>query len=374
MPSSPECRVSKLVAIDYSGIEAVLVGWFSRDPAYIRLARLGVHSYLCSHLVGRPASAAWDDARLAAHLKEIKKEFDREPDNMYDRAKKCIHGTNYKLTPHGMNERFPDIYPTRRHAEDVQRMYFELCPQLPRWQAATINFAAQHNYWGGVGEPGAVGVHPYGNVHWFWDVIRYRPITPPEALRLQNLNRPVVQVGGGRWFALQEGEDAKRCVANPPQSTAACIIKEAGLRLLAPPELSGASGENYIADCGPGGRNPLRALVHDEFLFEVPDRQVERVVERAVKEMCRPIAALPCPEEWGIGSHLRIGVEVMVGRNWDKKSMEKVKVEGIEIPTSPWDEQEKEDEARFRAELAGGVDEEKEDEEWSEEMVVALRG
>ena len=33
-----------LAEVDFSAIEAVLVGWFARSPQYITLAKLGVHS------------------------------------------------------------------------------------------------------------------------------------------------------------------------------------------------------------------------------------------------------------------------------------------------------------------------------------------
>jgi hypothetical protein len=32
--------------------------------------------------------------------------------------------------------------------------------------------------------------------------------------------------------------------------------------------------------------------------------------------MLRPIAAQPCPEEWGLGSHLRVGCEGKIGFDW----------------------------------------------------------
>jgi hypothetical protein len=60
-----------LGARDYSGIEAVITGYCMQDPTYIRLAKLGVHAYLCSHLVGEPADTKWSDQELAAWFKRI---------------------------------------------------------------------------------------------------------------------------------------------------------------------------------------------------------------------------------------------------------------------------------------------------------------
>src|SRR4051794_24681060 len=51
---------------DFSAIEAVLVGYFAGDPAYIRFAKLGVHDYLASHMLGRPADLSWSNGDLKA--------------------------------------------------------------------------------------------------------------------------------------------------------------------------------------------------------------------------------------------------------------------------------------------------------------------
>src|SRR4051812_18124778 len=42
-------------ARDYSGIEAVLVGYFSGCARYTRLAKLGVHAFVASHIIKSPA-------------------------------------------------------------------------------------------------------------------------------------------------------------------------------------------------------------------------------------------------------------------------------------------------------------------------------
>lgn len=344
--------MSQLISIDYSGIEAVLTGWFTRDPSYIRLARLGVHAYLASHLLGRPADLAWNDLDLISYFSQIKED---EPE-IYDQAKRTVHGRNYRLTAFGMAERWPELFPTKSAAQRILDLYAKICPALLTWQDAGIRFAWKNHYWGGTGEPGALGVHPYGYKHYFYDVVGYKPVSDAAALRLERERRPMARIGG-RAFELREGKDANRVVAFGPQSTAAGVIKEAGIRLFAPPEVSGF-GSNWIGELGPGGRTPLRALVHDEYLMEVPDSRVDRVVECAVKEMRRPVAALPCPESWGMGTHLSLGVEVRVGRCWSKKKMAKVDISGIEVPGSPWAEHraEMEDPAELELRQEFGVD------------------
>lgn len=94
-----------LIEADYAGIEAVEVGWFSGDPSYIRLATIGVHSFLCSHLLNNPADLSWDDQKLGEFLSQFKKSKDPKVKELYARSKRCVHGClgpdHEVLTPMG---------------------------------------------------------------------------------------------------------------------------------------------------------------------------------------------------------------------------------------------------------------------------------
>lgn len=94
-----------LIEYDFSAIEAVLVGYFAGDPSYIRLAKMGIHSYLASHLLGRPADLSWSDGDLVAYFKEIKKSEDEHVQHIYNGSKRAIHlclGPDHEvLTPEG---------------------------------------------------------------------------------------------------------------------------------------------------------------------------------------------------------------------------------------------------------------------------------
>lgn len=74
---------------DYSAIEAVITGWYAGDPTYIRLAKLGVHAYLTSHLIGRPADLSWSDEKLKEYFGEIKDKYKKAE---YAQAKSVVHG------------------------------------------------------------------------------------------------------------------------------------------------------------------------------------------------------------------------------------------------------------------------------------------
>jgi len=65
--------------------------------------------------------------------------------------------------------------------------------------------------------------------------------------------------------------------------------------------------------------------------------------------MTREIPELPCPAEWGIGEHLKIGVAVKVGKSWG--SMQDVSFTGIEggvaSDTGVYESEEDEEEAQY---------------------------
>lgn len=308
----PDCW---LVEADFSAIEAVLVGWRAQDPDYIRRARLGVHAHLASVVLGKPPDESWSEADKAAYYAELK---EKEP-QVYDQAKRCVHGTNYGLTPYGMVDRFPEIFPDRKTAERVQAMYFEMAPKLKAWHQHLLEFAGKHHYLGGAAlptSPPGHQPHPFAYKHWFWNVIQYRQINHSTVTWRKKAGLPWAEVSG-RYFALDLGDDAKRAIAFDPQSIAAGVIKEANLRLFHPDSPSYIGAEYY-------GRTPLRAVIHDSDLLEVPKRRLDHVLERVVTEMSRPVVQLPCPPEWGLGEYLAIGVGVKAGKNWAQ--MEKVKL------------------------------------------------
>lgn len=293
----------KLVEVDFSGIEALLSGYFMGDPDYIWWARKGIHALVAANLLAQKKIIPWSDVPnrtwaeedISAALKHIKKHHD----GPYNQCKRCVHGKNYGLTTRGMHLQFPDEFPTIRAAQEIEDIYYKVAPKLQGWQTQVRELAARQGYLGG---PGA---HPFGYKHWFFNVLSYRAV-PAGA---HNSDLPIVKMGNRNFFVAY-GDDSKRCVAFYPQSTAAGIIKEAMLRLFAYPDSPSYIGDAFY------GRTPLRAPIHDSLLLEVPISKMDHVIEKLVLEMTRPIPELPCPVEWNLGSHLSIGVEVKVGTNW----------------------------------------------------------
>lgn len=325
----PSCR---LLEVDFSAIEAKLVGYRARLPEVMRLAGLGIHGALASHILGKPYDPSASDADLKALFESIK-----ESDfPTYDRAKRAVYGDFYGQTAYGMMMTFSKDFPTLKVANQFKKTLHTMAPGIPAWQTAQRELAYKQNFLGGPGQ------HPFGYKHWFWAVLGFRGIPEHVYHKRQRLHEPCAIIQG-KHYAVVLGDDAKRCVAFDPQSIAAGILKEALLRLFEP------DSPSYIGDAY-FGRTPLRAPIHDSGLFEVPNRCWDRVFERIILEMTRAVPELPL--DWvseadkarlGLGSHLSIGVAAKAGKDWH--AMEKLKLpelsedEGVNFPMEDLDEE-----------------------------------
>lgn len=322
----------RLLEVDYSGIEAKILGWQLRHfdpegaPKYIRLATLGVHSAVTVLAINQPLDLARSDADLAGYFKEIKAQYPYE----YDCCKRNVHGNNYGLTIHGMVERFPHLYPDLKTAERFQHYYHTLAPGIPIFHTEVRKRAKDVGYLGGPqlpGEPPSIWAHPYGYRHWFWDVLTTKPCDEATArkwMQHHQLRSRIVWMHG-RPFKVVFGGDSNRVIAFYPQSTAAGRLKEAELRLFLP------DSPDYIGDAY-FGRTPLLGPIHDSLLLHIPVRIFDRVVEIVARVMQEPSRHLPCPPEWGLGAYLPIGISGKAGRNWapavDDRDVEKAHLKG----------------------------------------------
>jgi DNA polymerase I-like protein with 3'-5' exonuclease and polymerase domains len=268
-------------ARDYSGIEAVLVGYFASAPGYIRLAKIDVHSFYTAYalnaLDGRVPTAdlpdvSWPDERLIPALADIKQRFKHDRNQLY---KHLVHGGNFAQTSKGAAEKiFKETgveYPVKVIAK-VMDLYNELFPEIRRWHNTLLLQAEKDGFLR----------NPFGYVHRFYKVYSYEKF-------------------GGQWQK-RPGDDANRVIAFLPQSTAAGIIKEAILRLFF----------NRFDDAG----QYLRLQVHDECFAEAPEVLVDEVDKVMKEEMERPIQALALPTSYQMGSYLVIDTEPKRGHRW----------------------------------------------------------
>lgn len=271
---------------DFSAIEAVLVGYFAGDPTYVNFAKLGVHDYLASHMLGRPADLSWSDRDLKDYFTQIK----RTEKAVRDNAKRVIHGSNYMMSPKRMHELFPESFADTKSAAALQGLYFELFPSIRKWHrdlCVRVDGTKRRGSEQGevVSDPWTLGVcyarNPFGYVHHFYNVLDWEKIN-------------------GEWI-WSFGEDAKRLVSFLPQSTASAIIKAAAKRI-------------YYEF--PWVGETLRLLIHDSILGEVIESDIETCLHVSGEVMEAPSQQLPLDPTWNMGEYLCIGTEAKIGRSW----------------------------------------------------------
>lgn len=291
--ASPGCE---LVEADAAAVEAVFWGYKMKDPDYIRLAQLGVHDYLTSHMVGKPADMSWPNERLAEYFQWIKANYKKER----VLCKTIVHASNFGQSPYGMVKNAPDKF-TLKSATELQQLYFKVCTKVKQTQDDLRVQAHKQGYLG-------LDDHPWKYRHWFWDVFSW----------------------DSRRGAWSNGSDSKRVVAYYPQSTNAGFLKEVSLRV------AERANTFYF------GRTPIRALIHDSILCEVETNRRDELVKILAEEMTRPIKQLPCPKEWNMGPYLKIGVEVKVGSNWQDMTKVVLEASGTSADTAvhEWEEDE----------------------------------
>lgn len=285
-------------ARDFSGIEAVLVGYFAWDTTYMRLAKLGVHDYFNAFVLREtrkilpsdvPDLSA-TDAELKAQFKALKARFPVERDI----AKRVVHLSNYRGTPSRMHKEYPETFRTVKDASRLQGMYFSAFSTIPSWHGRICQ--AVHDGSDPYQPPaGACGPgwfrNPFGGVHRFWNVLEHK-----------------FRNGHAVW---DYGEDAKKLIACGPQSTAAAIMKYALLLMWAYP------GKDWARDTPASWvGETLRLSVHDELLGLVTQELLEAVLAISQEVMERPWEALPVTFGSWPTSCLSIGTEAKSGRIW----------------------------------------------------------
>lgn len=272
----------KLFEVDYSAIEARLVAYFMPSPDYDRLARLGVHDFLNGHMLSVEGkitdkdvpTLALSDSDLKLAFKALKAKFPEEREV----AKRVVHGTSYGMGSSELFRKYPEVFLTPKRARDLRSLFYDVCPDIPRWQEATVTRAEEE----------AELRNPFGYAHKFWRVCEYKMGPDGEWMR--------------KW-----GDDAKASIAFLPQSTAAGIIKEAMLCL----------EEEYAL----ASKGWLLLQVHDSLLFQLPEAEFDRWAEIIINVMCRQVKELPLP--WtSTGECLRIGVEAKAGKRWGSSMVE----------------------------------------------------
>jgi DNA polymerase I-like protein with 3'-5' exonuclease and polymerase domains len=262
-----------IVEIDYSAIEAVLVGYFANDRWFTRLAKLGVHDYLNSHilhrrgLISEPADVSWSDSDLKECFGGLKKRFERER----HMAKTVVYLSLYMGSANRIFMSNPEIFKTLKNAQEIQALLFDLFPNVRKWQWDTTALAADQGYLRGI----------WGQARRFYKVWEWK------------------KTREGGWER-RPGSQAKEAVNFLIQHAAAGILKNAVL---------------MCREERPDIFQHLRLLIHDSIFSYLPLTNLIEMGATLEAIMRRPITAMPLDSEWNMGSHLHIGTEAKVGYN-----------------------------------------------------------
>lgn len=258
-----------LLEFDWKAIESLLVGHFASDPGYQRIAKLGPHAFLASHVLasqGRipePASIDWPDEKLAPFLAAVKK-MDAL---IYYRSKKKNHAGAYGQ---GARSLAKDMECSIAEAQVFIDAFNKMAPLVAKWQKDTRLTAHASGRL----------QNPFGYIRYFFEVFVFNKET-------------------GQWDL---GKEANECLAFLPQSTGAGMLRETILRL-AP--LEQAWGFKMLVP------------VHDSILFEIEPSRLSEGAAKIKEVMEQP---------WSELGGLAVETDAKVGENWSEEGMSPLRV------------------------------------------------
>jgi uracil-DNA glycosylase family 4 len=280
--------------LDYTGIEALLVGYFARSPKLIRLARMGVHDYVNAYALHHldkkiPATdlpqLEWDDDTLRASLKQFKRQFPRE---RFVR-KRLVHGHHYMMGPFKAQEVLLKELNRVVPVKDIKaffQFYDELFPEITTWQQGLCLSVdgTESGHDPGLGITAGAGWvrNPSGMIHRYFRVLSW------------------TRVSDDSW-TWTYGPSAKALVAFNPQHAAAAIGRRAVCA---------------VAKHSPSALKSLRLFIHDSLVGECPRAEAPYIINKVRQIMEQPVTWLPLPPEWRMGTHLAVDVEAQWGPAW----------------------------------------------------------
>lgn len=267
-------------ARDFSGIEAVLIGYEARSKDYTRLSLLDVHTYTTMMWLYEQGQVkyselpqlAWSDADLKAALAEGKKRFKRERGGIKHNVHAGNFGASAKKTQEMLFDMLGWVVPIAE-VRKFKQFYQELFPEIHNWHWSLARDVDECGY----------TRNNYGYLHRFYGVLKW-----------ENVH--------GEWSP-KLGDTCKELFAFKPQSTAAAIMKESMLDF--------AAEYPHLVEY-------LRLTIHDELLAEYPRELRDEILEALRVVMERPRRELPLPAEWGMGEYLAINTEGKVGNVWSE--------------------------------------------------------
>ena len=304
-----------IVEADMRSFHAQTLGFEANCTAYIRLAKLDVHSYIAGNMLKLPyfdQCIDWEDAELLEFLKWHRKNY------------VCPDGTTFQkvrderakvgILAFGLGQGASSLFEANRDSF------------LPKWFRE-----ASERYQGvsdrDVRRADREGIRSAQLVHdalndRFPELKRYRDTTP--LIARQNGDRLISRYGCIRWFfdiqhwdsrrrEMVHGDDWDKAIAFPVQNSAHGYLKYALLRMNAPL----AHDERGMLE-----RYGFINTVHDSVVFCCRKDLLDEALPNIKRELERPSDVLTFAD----GSGLSIGCEAKAGATWGDMNEVQVKL------------------------------------------------
>jgi uracil-DNA glycosylase family 4 len=279
----------KLIEFDYKSFHALTLGFCAEDEAYMRLARLDIHSYFAAVGLLRIADGdkllAMPDAELLNYLTWVKHKYPIVRDGQ---AKPADLGYGLGMRGQTLWEQNPDSFSSRREAETVFQKLDQTFPKCAQWRKQIIAEAADKKYL----------TAPHGYIRRFWEVYVNKPVTDSYQPKP---GEKLFQTGDGQRWKVGHGPDAEAAISMLVQTAGHGHLKDNMLE---------------IDRLGWAERYGMINTVHDALWFCCPDSLAAECIANVKPQMELPSKVLVnsvAPEG------LWCAVDVSVGQNMQKR-------------------------------------------------------
>lgn len=273
-----------LLAFDWSAFHALMLGFEAKDPDYMLLSRLDIHSYLAGHLLKLDGRDGWlqlpiED--LAGVLGQIKHDY---PKVRGKKAKPAVLGYQLGLGASKLYDMNLESYESKKDAQYTIDMLNTIFPKAAAFREDIKKLASRQGYL----------LSRHGYIRRFFDIYGRRQISE----RYEPLPYERVFYGkNGKRYKQVTGEEGEAAIAFPVQNDAHGHAKDVILALDARGALEEYGFINFI---------------HDELLFECPETMVDRCMETVSTHMEAPSCILVDDKVAPKG--LACGIEASIGR------------------------------------------------------------
>jgi len=280
--AKPGCR---LIEADWTSFHILTLGFESKDPLYMRLSQLDMHSFFAATLLKLEQPdrlVVMDDDELLDCLGHYKKDETLKypgpkgrllsfKDVRNQQAKPTILGYGLGMQANRLWEENDEFISSKVEAQKLIDTLEGLFPLEVRYRRDVRELAHRQHYL----------LSRYGYIRWFWNVLQWN----------------------SNWQRWEPGPDSESAISHFVQNDAFGMMYDVMLEL----------GEKGLDE-----RFGLILNMHDALIFECPEAIVDECVATVTELMERPSKALVDPKVAPTG--LACKVETKVGLNLGEMS------------------------------------------------------